>query len=343
MFFVYTISMVGLGGTLFIEDLVRSFLSNEYAVLLGFAAVFGALELVLTLPLRYYSGYHLEHKFNLSNQRLLSWLREGSKGMLVGLAIGTPLLLIFFYCLRSYQELWWIPVGIVMFLFSVIIARLAPVLIFPLFYEFKPLGDGSLKSRLVALCERGGVKVEKVYVFDMSKNTKKANAAFTGIGKTKRILLGDTLVANCSDEEIETVVAHELGHNKMNHLWRMILLGTVTTFAGLWLTALLYSESVAWFGLSSIGQPAALPLLSVWFGLYSILIGPMTNGVSRGHEYAADRFAVQSTRNKEAFLNALRKLSIINLSDPEPHPLVELWAYSHPPLPKRIKAIAALS
>ncbi|HWP83289.1 MAG TPA: M48 family metallopeptidase [Bacteroidota bacterium] len=342
IFFAYSFAMVAFGGTRLIESGIRSVLSNDYLVFLGFASVFGLIELILTLPLRYYSGYHLEHKFHLSNQTLIVWFREGVKGMVVGLVIGTPVLLIFFYCLQTYGEHWWVPVGIAMFLFSVLFARLAPVLIFPLFYKFQPLADGSLKSKLIALCKRGGVKIVDVYVFDMSKNTKKANAAFTGIGKSKRILLGDTLVANCTDEEIETVVAHELGHHTLNHLWRMMLLGTVTTFAGLWLTAWLYEASIEWFGFSSITQPAALPLLSIWFGIYSILISPLTNGISRMHEYAADRFAVRFMQNNEVFLNALRKLSTINLADPEPPPLVEFWSYSHPPLKKRINAIAEL-
>jgi STE24 endopeptidase len=187
------------------------------------------------------------------------------------------------------------------------------------------------------------MSVEGVYVFDMSKNTKKANAAFTGIGKSKRIILGDTLVANFRDDEIESVFAHELGHYKLKHLWMMLGIGTVSSFFGLYLTAKAYDLSLPWFGFASLDQLAALPLLALWLGVYSLLASPLTNAISRSHERAADRYAISLTKNGEAFVNALKKLARINLADVSPHPVVEFLFHSHPSIEKRVRAIETMA
>ena len=343
LFFVLSLILVASGATAAFESLVRSFLSNDYAALLGFAALLGLVETVLTVPLHFYSSFSLEHKYNLSNQTFRAWLWEGLKGFLVSIPITVPLLLALFFCLKSFGPMWWLPVGSVLFLLSVVLARLAPVLIFPLFYDFKPLPDGELKSTILQLCRTVGMSVEGIYVFDLSKNTKKANAAFTGIGKSKRIILGDTLVANFHDDEIETVFAHELGHYKLKHLWTMLAVGTVNSFLGLYLTAKAYELSLSWFGFTSLDQLAALPLLALWLGVYSLLVSPLTNAISRSHERAADRYAISLTNNGEAFANALRKLARINLADVSPHPVVEFLFHGHPSIEKRVQAIGTLS
>jgi len=212
LFFAAILAVLLFGVSPWLENIASQVSDNPYIALLAFAVLLGFGEIILGLPLSYYSGYYLEHKFQLSNQTLLQWAWEGFKGLLVAIPITTPLLLVFYYCLRSFGELWWVPVGTIMFFISVVLARIAPVLIFPLFYKFKALEDANLKSRILQLSKNAGVNVEGIFVFNMSKNTKKANAAFTGIGKSKRIILGDTLVANFTDEEIESVFAHELGH-----------------------------------------------------------------------------------------------------------------------------------
>ena len=339
LFFVLSLVLVAGGVTALLERFVRSFLINDYLALLGFAALLGLAEMLMTLPLQFYSGFYLEHKYQLSNQSLAAWLWEGLKGLLVSIPITVPLLLALFFCLKSFGSWWWLPVGSVMFFVSVVLARLAPVLIFPLFYRFKPLPDGSLKLTILHLCQSVGMSVEGVYVFDMSKNTKKANAAFTGIGKSKRIILGDTLVANFRDEEIETVFAHELGHYKLKHIRTMMAIGTVSSFLGLYLTARAYEISLPWFGFAAPDRLAALPLLALWLGVYSLIAGPLTNAISRAHERAADRYAIRLTGNAGAFANALRKLASINLADVSPHPVVEFLFHSHPSIEKRLRAL----
>jgi STE24 endopeptidase len=343
LFFVLSLALVATGATSVLESFVRWYLSSDYLALLGFAALLGGAEMALTAPLQFFSGFYLEHKYNLSNQTLRAWLWEGFKGFLVSVPITVPLLLALFFCLRSFGSMWWLPVGSVLFFLSVVLARLAPVFIFPLFYTFKPLPDGELRSSILGLCQSVGMSVEGVYVFDMSKNTKKANAAFAGIGKSKRIILGDTLVANFRNDEIETVFAHELGHYKLKHVWTMMGVGTVSSFLGLYLTARAYELSLPWFGFASIDRLAALPLLALWLALYSLLASPLTNAISRFHERAADRYAISLTKNGEAFSNALQKLARMNLADVSPHPVVEFLFHSHPSTEKRVRAIGTKS
>lgn len=339
LFFALTILVLASDATRILEETARRFVDNDYGVLLAFTAALGVAEVILTFPLQYYSGFYLEHKYNLSNQTLSAWMWEGLKGLLVSIPIVVPLIAVLYYCVRTFGSLWWLPVGSLLFLVSVVLARLTPVLLLPLFYKFKPLQDGELKTKILALCHNFGMPVQGVFVFDMSKNTKKANAAFTGIGKSKRIILGDTLVANFRDEEIESVFAHELGHYKLRHIAVMMALGTVNSFLGLFLTALLYQHSLAWFGFVSPDQIAAFPLLALWLGVYSLVANPLTNVISRAHEHAADRFAVRLTGNAEALGNSLKKLASINLADVSPDPWVEFLFHSHPSIEKRIRAI----
>ncbi|MEX2115665.1 MAG: M48 family metallopeptidase [Bacteroidota bacterium] len=340
--FVFTILIVGVGLTAAVENWVRSFTGNDYLVLLVFAGVLGVAESILTLPLRWYTGFFLEHKHRLSNQSLSAWFWERTKGLLVGLPLISIVLVTLFFCLREYGSWWWVPVGGMLFFFSVLLARIAPVFIFPLFYKFQPLEEGPLKERIANLCKQVGVAVKGIFVFNLSKTTKKANAAFTGLGSSKRIILGDTLVANFTDEEIETIFAHELGHYTLNHVWKLILVGTTSTFLGLFVTATLYEMSLGWFGFGSRETIAALPLLGLWLSVYSIVTSPLNNMLSRSFENQADAYAVRTSGNKRAFANALQKLGAVNMADKSPHPVIEFLFYSHPSLEKRIRAVEGM-
>ncbi len=342
LFFVLSGVLVISGLSRSVEHFSRALVSNDYLALLLFALSLGTIEMILTSPLSFYSGYYLEHKYRLSNQTIGAWMWEGMKGLLVGIPITTPILIAFYYCLKNFGTMWWLPVASLLFFVSVILARLAPILIFPLFYKFRPLEENALRKRILSLCEKVGFRVEGIYSFDMSKNTKKANAAFTGIGKSRRIILGDTLVANFTDEEIEVVFAHELGHYKLRHIWTMMAVGTASSFLGLFCTALLYQTSLRWFGFSRVDELAALPLLTLWLGAYSLITSPLGNMVSRAHERAADKYAIGLTHDKESFANAMRKLASINLADTAPPPLVEFFFYSHPSIEKRIQAVERL-
>jgi STE24 endopeptidase len=222
--------------------------------------------------------------------------------------------------------------------FNVLLANLAPVLLFPLFYKFKPLEaeHADLAGRLLRLAERAGTRVRGVYKFDMSRRTKAANAALTGSGNTRRILLGDTLLAEFTPDEIETVLAHELGH----HVHRDIPIGLVVesgiTLVGLYLASLGLAWGVTALGFASVSDIAALPLLVLVMGAFGLVIMPLGNAFSRWRERRADEYALQATGNGAAYASALTRLANQNLAEADPEPWVEFLLYSHPALSKRI-------
>jgi STE24 endopeptidase len=304
--------------------------------------VISLVSSILFFPVSYYLSFYLEHKYKLSNQTFWRWIWENFKGTLVGGTIGLPLLLLFYYVLNQFGSLWWLPFAVIMFIVSVVLVKIVPILILPIFYKVTPIEDEELKERIIHQSSKVGMKVENVFKFDMSKNTKKANAAFTGLGKTKRILLGDTLLENYSTDEIETVIAHELGHYKHKHILKNIFLGTLFSFLTLFLIANLYELSLPWFEFNSITQIAALPILTIWGIIIGLIQSPISNIISRKYEYQADEYAIESTRKKEAFINTLEKLTEQNLADKEPHPFVEWFFYSHPSIKKRTEFIQSL-
>jgi len=337
--FVLILLFVSLGYSKELESYLSEYFSNQYLLFLVFLFVVGFAGSILSFPISYYTGFYLEHKYNLSNQTFWKWILEGLKGLLVSLVIGGPILLTFYYILNTFSTLWWLPFAIIMFFISVVLAQIFPILIFPIFYKITPIENESLKERIKNLAQNAKLKVENVYRFDMSKNTKKANAAFTGMGKTKRIILGDTLLDNYTEDEIETVIAHELGHFKKKHIIKNIIVGTVSSFLTLYLIAILYQNSLSWFGFSSITEIAALPLLALWSMLIGLIQTPLGNILSRKFEYEADEYAIEETKNPSAFTKTLEKLTEQNLGDKEPHPFVEWFFYSHPSIKNRINAI----
>ncbi len=322
---------------------ISTYTSNNYIILLIYTIVISVLFSVIFFPLNFYSEFILEHKYNLSNQTFVQWIWENTKEMLVGGAIGIPLLLAFYYVLVAFGNLWWLPFAILLFLVSVVLAKIVPVFILPLFYKVTPIENEDLKERILKLSENVNMKVENIFQFDMSKNTKKANAAFTGLGKTKKILLGDTLTNEFTNDEIETVIAHELGHYKHKHIIKNLIIGTLTSFVTLYLLALLYSHSLSWFGFKSITEIAALPILALWGMLLGIIQTPLTNILSRKYEYQADEYAVKVTNKGEVFINTLEKLNKQNLGDEEPHPFVEWFFHSHPSVKRRVAFIKSIS
>jgi STE24 endopeptidase len=308
-------------------------------IFLLFTFLVGIGASVLFAPINFYTGFYLEHKYKLSNQTFLKWVWENFKGSLVSIVIGVPIMLLFYFTMNQFGSLWWLPFAIIMFFVSVVLSQIFPVLILPLFHKITPLDNEELKSKIDKLANDAGIKVENIYRFDMSKNTKKANAALTGLGKTKRIILGDTLIDNYSNEEIETVIAHELGHFKRKHIIKNILIGTASSFLTLFLISFLYENSLELFGFTSITQIAALPLLALWSMLIGVIQTPLGNLLSRKYEYEADEYAVKKTGLAQQFVNTLEKITDQNLGDKKPHPFVEWFFYSHPSIKNRVNAI----
>ena len=333
------------GWSLRIRLLLEPHLGNPYLLALVFSLILLTVQSILTLPLSFFGGYILEHRYGLSNQSVSRWLGEKLKSIAVGLAIFSPLFLLFYLFLRRSQEGWWIYTGVMMFLFSVLMARLAPILIYPLFYRFQALEDRDLETRLKAAAARAGFMIEGIFRFDMSKNTRKANAALAGLGKSRRILLADTLLENFTPEEIESVFSHELGHHRLGHIPKLIAAGTALTFLGLYLTHLGITWTAgllkAWEpSYGGLDDPAFLPLFGLFLIVYGLVTTPFQNSLSRKYEYDSDTYAVVNGPGKAPFISAMEKLADQNLADREPHPALEFAFYSHPSIQKRIAAAA---
>lgn len=337
--FLLILLFVWWGYSVQLESFAASYFDDKYLVFLLFTFLIGIGASVLFAPINFYTGFYLEHKYELSNQTFYKWVWENFKGSLVSIVIGVPVILLFYFTMNQFGSLWWLPFAIIMFFVSVVLSQIFPVIILPLFHKITPLDNEELKSKIDKLANDAGIKVENIYRFDMSKNTKKANAALTGLGKTKRIILGDTLIDKYSNEEIETVIAHELGHYKKKHIIKNILIGTASSFLTLFLISYLYEISLETFGFASITQIAALPLLALWSMLIGVIQTPLGNILSRKYEYEADEYAVKETGLAQQFVNTLEKITVQNLGDKEPHPFVEWFFYSHPSIKNRVDAI----
>jgi len=337
--FILLFLFVMLGYSLRLEEFIRFHTQNNYLVFIIYVFAIGIFSSILFAPVNFYTGFYLEHKYNLSNQTFKKYVLENLKSMMVGLVIGVPILLLFFFVLNQFEDLWWLVFASAMFLISVVLSQIFPILIMPIFYKITPLNDDELKARITKLAKGAGITVQNVFSFNMSKNTKKANAAFTGLGKTKRIILGDTLLNDYTKDEIETVIAHELGHYKYKHIQKNILFGTAASFLTFFLISLLYKLSISWFDFNNILQIAALPVLSLWAMLIGLVQTPIGNILSRKYEYEADRYAVESTLKPQSFISTLNKLTDQNLGDRKPHPFVEWFFYSHPSVKNRINAL----
>ncbi len=331
-----TLLILGGGYHITLRDIAFRHADNPYLALLIFGLLTGLIYGVAGAPLAWLGGYWLEHRYGLSNQSMGQWLFERFKMMLVGLLLFTPLFLLFYYFFSNYPQSWWFWTASALFLFSVVLGKLAPQLIFPLFYKFEPLDDPRLLQRMEALAKTGNFNLHGVYRFDMSKTTNKANAAFTGMGKSKRIIIGDTLLSQMNADEIETVFAHEVGHYVHRHITQGLLIGTLVSYGSLWLTALLYEAWRPLFNIAEHGDISGLPLLALILTLINMPLAPLQNLISRLNERQADRYAIEHSSNPRAFPEALKKLAESNLSDPEPAPWIEFLFHSHPSINRRL-------
>ena len=338
---VYTLAWLvfGWGSSL------RTWLSGSWAVMQSewvivpvFILIFGGLSAIFELPMGYYTGFLLPHRFDQSNQTLKDWIIDQLKGLAISLPIGLVVIELLYMALRVSGSLWWLWTAGGLLLFQVLIANLAPVLIMPIFNKFVPLGDehAELAERLLKLAEKSKTKVKGVFTSDMSKRSNAANAFLTGIGNTRRIVLGDTLINEFSLDEIETVLAHELGHQVNNDIPLLIGFGTISTALGLYLASLAMSWAVSTFGYSSVADVAAFPALTLILSLYGLLTQPLDNAFSRWRETKADTYALQATGKNEALASSFTRLANQNLGEIDPEKWVVFMFYSHPPLGERI-------
>jgi STE24 endopeptidase len=293
----------------------------------------------LSIGLDYY-GFLLERRFRLSTQRFTSWAWDEVKGFLVGLVLGAVVVEVLYITIRQWPQHWWMLAWALFMGLFIVLAQLAPVVLFPIFYKFEPLDNEDLRRRLVVLSERAGTRVRGVYRWKLSEKSKKANAALTGLGATRRIILADTLLDNYTPEEIEAVLAHELGHQVHRHILKSIFVQAAITLFGFWAAdwVLRYAVDHHTFRFDELSDFANLPLLALVSVVLSFLLMPALNTYSRFNERQADRYAFESISSVEPFITSMNKLAEQNLAERTPSKWVEWFFHSHPAISRRLAA-----
>ncbi|MFA5200203.1 MAG: M48 family metallopeptidase [Candidatus Omnitrophota bacterium] len=336
----YNIALIliflGSGFSLRLESFVRSLGIEGYLLAAVYLLIILFFYGLLSLPIAFYSGFVLEHKFNLTKQTLSAWIKDQIKAAALSFIISLILILTFYWLLSRFEQ-WWLEVAIFWILFSIVLAKLTPILIIPLFFKYKKLEDEVLRVKILGLAEKMKVKIVDVFEIDFSKKTLKANAAFTGMGKTKRVLLADTLKGKYTHDEVEVILAHEFAHYRLKHIIQMIGLNSLITLGLFYLIFKTNGYYLETFKLNSLSQPASLPLVFLYFTLFGIITQPLEAFISRVFERQVDRLALKVTGSKEAFISLMEKLAGQNLADRNPYPLVKFFFFDHPPIDERIE------
>lgn len=305
----------------------------------------GLPEGIVSIPFSIYDEFKIEKKFGFSNMTFKLWITDFIKSNLISLIISGLLLLPLTAILMFFQKTWWIFVTIILFCFTLIAQIIYPLVIAPLFNKFTPLEDGELKDSIIKLLEEKGFKSAGIFVMDASKRSGHSNAYFGGMGKSKRIVLFDTLIKQLSKDELTAVLAHEIGHYKKKHIIKRFLLMIPVEFLVLFILNILANIPALYtgFGFYQINgleiqsiQFIGLFLSIILYGSVQEIFSPLFNMLSRKDEYEADNFAAELTGNPDYLINALIKLNSENLSDLIPSKLYAFWNYSHPTLIERI-------
>ncbi len=301
-----------------------------------FLALFFAAFLI-GIPLSYYSGYLLPRRYGLSTQSLGGWLADEGKGLALALVFELLAVEGVYALLAASPRWWWLWAGGAMLCVTALLANLAPVLFLPLFYKLTPLPDGEVKRRALARAERAHTRVRGIFSMNMSARTTAANAMVMGLGATRRIVIGDTLLTQYTPDEIEVVVAHELGHQVHRDIPKLILAQTAITLGGLAVVSLALGATLRAFPqYHGLADPATMPLIAATLAAFGLVTLPLANGFSRWVEHQADVYALESTGMSDAFISAMTRLANQNLAEAEPSPIIEFLLYNHPSIGRRL-------
>lgn len=310
--------------------------SNPYFIVPLYILIVSLVYYLLDLPINFYRSYTLEHRFGLSNEKIKPWLKDQIKAATLYYILALILVAMFYYILKHFMHSWWLVISLSWIFFSLILAKLTPVVIIPLFFKYKKLSDETLRERIVHLADKMKIKILGCFEIDLSKKTLKANAAFIGWGATRRVILSDTLKDKYSYDEIEVILAHEFAHYRLRHLFKLILVNSLVITMSFYLIFRTSFSALGLFGLSSLSDIASLPLILIYFALFGIVTQPFENYLSRRLERNADKMALSVTGLKEAFISMMEKLSAQNLADRNPHPAIKFFFFDHPPIDERI-------
>lgn len=331
----YLAALLATGATAHLRDLLAAWTRHWWQAVPLAVLILAAGHQLLSLPLSWLGGFWLPRRYGLSHERFLPWLWDKAKGALIGGALATAGSLVVYGLLRS-TPWWWLWSAAAFFAGSALLTFVTPIWLLPLFYRLTPLADGDLRSRLLRLAERARVPAVGVWIADQSRRSRTANAAVTGLGRTRRILLFDTLVSRFEPEEVEAVLAHELGHHAASDVWRGLAVQGAVTLAAFWVADRALAAGASALGLSGPADIAGLPLLGLVTMAVSLISLPVVNSWSRRVETRADDFALRLSQNPAAFIGAMERLAGLNLAERDPHFLKELVLYSHPSVGRRI-------
>ena len=333
---LYMIAALATGFSVWLKGWVEGTNSSPWWVDGAYMVVFFAVYSLLILPFNILGGYVWPHRFGLSRQSPRAWVWDHVKGLLLGAVLGLIFIDIIYWLMRAAPATWWLWASLFYLFFTVILSNLAPLIIVPLFFKLQPLDNPELVDRLLGLARKAGARVTGVYKMDLSAKTSEANAALMGLGNTRRIVLGDTMLTDYSPDEIETVLAHELGHQVHGDIHKGIALATGVSLGGLWLASLALSWAVGVFRFDGVADVAGLPVLMILLGVFGLVTMPLTNGYSRWREHLADGYALEITGKPRSFASAMTRLANQNLAEAEPERWVEVLLYDHPAIHRRV-------
>lgn len=298
-----------------------------------------ALHIAVSFPLSFYAGHVLEHRFGLSRLAFRGWLARYAKRNALTLGLGLVLFVLLYELIWLVGDWWWLAAAGGFFLVSVVLGQLMPVVILPLFYKVERLDNPELAERMARLAEGTGLSIQGVYRLGLSAETAKANAMLAGLGRTRRVLMGDTLLDQFTPDEIEVIFAHEIGHHVFGHIRKMIVTGVLYSVLGFWVcNRVMLAWAEGQYGpLDVRAMPTStLPLLMLVLTTFALVLEPVQNAISRGYERQCDRYALERTGLRAAYISAFRKLARLNKDDPDPHPLEVFLFHSHPPISERV-------
>jgi len=329
------------GGFNSVDIFIRSFQQGSIVSGILYIAILLLLSSILTLPFSFYSTFVIEERFGFNNTTIKTFCTDIVKGLFLSILIGTPLLYLILWFFETTGDFAWIYCWIGLTLVSVALQFLAPVLIMPFFNKFTLLEDGTLKEKVLAFAQNASFNIQGVYTMDGSKRSSKLNAFFTGFGKFKKIVFYDTLLEKLDDDEIVAVLAHEMGHYKHGHIFKMMAISICHTGLLFFLLSLFIGNENLFeaFQMEHISIYGALIFFSFIFSPFNLLLEIAVNVLSRKHEFQADRYAADPPSRGTALVSGLKKLSVANLSNLTPHPAMVFFHYSHPPVLARIRAL----
>jgi STE24 endopeptidase len=313
----------------------------------GFLFVTGIALTILGLPFAWYAQFKLEQRFGFNTTTIRTWILDRIKGFLLAVLLGYSLLVLVLKIIEWTGANWWLWAAVVVITFQLFLLLIAPAIIMPLFNKFTPLSEGGLRERLFALAQRTDFPARSIEVMDGSKRSRHSNAFFTGLGRFRKIVLFDTLVAQLTEPEIESVLAHEIGHYKKHHVIKMLSVSIASVFLAFAIIAWLARQQ--WFyrafgfehqvGFAAANVVPAILLFALLAGTITFWTSPFIHSWSRRFEFEADGFSREAMGETQSLIQALRKLSEKNLTNLTPHPLYSSFYYSHPTLLERERAL----